>query len=78
MQIEWSARRHGVSDADIRHAFDHAIRYVEYEYEGEERILVIGADRRGELLELVVVPIDAPARIIHADVLRSKFYGYLR
>lgn len=78
MQIEWSARRHGVSDADIRHAFDHAIRYVEYEYEGEERILVIGADRRGSLLELVVVPIDAPARIIHADVLRPKFYDYLR
>ena len=55
-----------------------AIRLVEYEYAGHERLLVIGADRQGRLLELVAVPAGEPTRIIHADLLRPKFYDYLR
>jgi hypothetical protein len=51
---------------------------VEYEYEGEERLLVIGPDTTGRLLEIVAVPVEVPARIIHADVLREKFYAFLR
>ena len=78
MHIEQSARRHGLADEDIRHAWRNALRYVEYEYEGEERLLVIGADRSGRLLELVLVPSSGPTRIIHADRLRAKFYDYLR
>ncbi len=54
------------------------IRYVEYDYDGDERLLVIGADRHGRMLELVAVPADAPTRIIHADRLRPKFYEFLR
>lgn len=57
---------------------ENAIRYVEFEYEEEERLLVIGADRQGRLLELVAVPADEPTRIIHADRLRPKFHEYLR
>jgi len=67
-----------VSDGDIRHAWETAMRYVEYEYDGEERLLVIGADRHGRLLEIVAVPADEPTRIIHAATLRPKFYDYLR
>lgn len=78
MEITNSARKHGVDDADIVHAFDNAVRYVEYEYDGEDRVLVIGTDRAGRLLELVAVPVGAPNRIIHADKLRAKFYDYLR
>ena len=33
--------------------------------------------RTGDLLEVVFVA-DEPARIIHADRLRAKFYEYLR
>ena len=73
-----SARKHGLEDADIQHAWLNAIRLVEYDYEGEERLLIIGADRRGRLLELVAVPAGSPTRIIHADLLRPKFYDYLR
>lgn len=73
-----AARRHGVEDADIQHAWLNAIRLIEYEYEGEERLMVIGADRHGRLLELVAVPAGSPTRIIHADLLRPKFYDYLR
>lgn len=73
-----AARRHGVEDADIQHAWLNAIRLIEYEYEGEERLMLIGADRHGRLLELVAVPAGSPTRIIHADLLRPKFYDYLR
>ena len=78
MQILDSARKHGVGGDDILHAWENAIRYVEYEYDGEERLLVIGADQHGRLLELVAVPADEPTRIIHADALRPTFYDYLR
>lgn len=78
MQIIESARKHDVADKDIVHAWENAIRYVEFEYHGEERLLVIGADRHGRMLELVAVPSDTPNRIIHADALRPTFYEYLR
>ena len=78
MRISDSARKHGVDDEDIAHAWENAIRYVEYDYDGDERLLVIGADRHGRMLELVAVPADEPTRIIHADRLRPKFYEFLR
>ena len=78
MEIRDSARKHGITDAEIEHAWHHAIRLVEYEYNGQERLLVIGPDQHGRLLELVAVPADEPTRIIHADRLRPKFYDYLR
>ena len=40
MEIVSSARKHGIHDADIDHAWLHATRLVEYEYEGEERLLL--------------------------------------
>jgi len=78
VQIQDSARKHGIPDDDIEHAWRSAMRYVEYEYDGEARLPIIGADRRGRLLELVAVPADVPTRTIHADTLRPKFYDYLR
>ena len=78
MEIRGSARKHGITDAEIEHAWHHAIRLVEYEYNGQERLLVIGPDQHGRLLELVSVPADDPTRIIHADRLRPKFSDYLR
>jgi len=78
VRISDSARKHGVDDEDITHAWENAIRYVEYDYDGDRRLLVIGADRHGRMLELVAVPADEPTRIIHADRLRPKFYEFLR
>jgi uncharacterized DUF497 family protein len=78
VEITPSARKHGVDDAEIQHTWRNAMRLVEYEYLGEDRLLVIGPDRHGRLLELVAVPAQAPVRIIHADRLRPKFYDYLR
>ncbi|MBF6357773.1 hypothetical protein IU449_25065 [Nocardia higoensis] len=78
MNITASARKHGITDADILHAYENALRYVEYEYKGDERLLIIGPDLAGRLLELVAVPAGDPNRIIHADWLRPKFHDYLR
>ena len=78
MEIRPSARKHGVDQEDILHAWTNAIRLVEYEYHGEHRLLVIGPDRHGRMLELVAVPINEPTRVIHADRLRPKLYDYLR
>lgn len=72
-----SARKHGFTDEEIIHAFNNAIRYVEYEYEGEERLHVIGATGAGTLLEIVAVDLPEPNRIIHAGRLRNKFYYLL-
>jgi uncharacterized DUF497 family protein len=78
VEVTTSARKHGIDDADIQHAWTNAIRLVEYDYDGEDRLLVIGPDRHGRMLELVAVPVGEPTRIIHADRLRPTFYDYLR
>ena len=72
MEVTPSARKHEVDDADIQHAWRNAMRLVECEYLGEDRLLVIGPDRHGRLLELVAVPAQTPVRIIHADYDRSS------
>lgn len=78
MEITGSARKHGIADADILHAWDHALRIVPQEYDNETRLLVLGPSRDGALLELVVVEADRPTRVIHADRMRPKFLDYLR
>lgn len=78
MQILPSARKHGIPDADIFHAWENAIRVGVQQFHGEYRLLVVGPDRGGAMLELVAVPAVAPARIIHADRLRPSRYDYLR
>jgi hypothetical protein len=75
VEVACSARRHGISDEDMLHAARHA--FVEVPTGQPDRIFLIGADTTGRFLEIVVVdPEDDPV-IIHADVLRPKFYRYL-
>lgn len=78
MKVLNSAFKHGIAEADILHAFVNAIRLVEIEKYGEERLIVIGPDRAGAWLELVAVPAEDASRVIHADQLRPKFYEFLR
>lgn len=73
-----SSFKHGIVEADILHAFRNAVRLVEVEQYGEERLIMIGPDRAGNWLELVAVPVEGADRIIHADRLRPKFYEFLR
>ena len=74
MEVADSARRHGVLDEDLRAAVSVALAAVR---QGDDRVLYIGADTSGRLLEVVVLdPEDDPV-VIHAMPLRRKFYRYL-
>jgi hypothetical protein len=67
-----SARRHGVSEEDMRHAFRNPVRTF---LVGEDMTMVIGADAAGRLIELGVVESrDEPGLVIvHAMPARTKF-----
>jgi uncharacterized DUF497 family protein len=71
--IHPSARKHGVADADIRHAVDHALA-IEDAGDDPDRWLVMGPDRAGNLLEVVVlVTTEGTQLAIHAMKMRAKF-----
>jgi hypothetical protein len=62
---------HGVRDEDIQRAYGQAVAWVEL---GEDppRYLVVGPDRTGNLLEMVVILVDAGVLAIHAMPLRPS------
>lgn len=73
VEVHDSARKHGVADADIHHAIDHALA-IEDAGEDPDRWLVIGPDRAGNLLEVVVLTTVEGAQLaIHAMPMRAKF-----
>ena len=78
VEIHESARKHGVLDEDIAHAYDHALAWLEI---GEDpyRYLVAGPNRAGNLLELVVLITQTVELAIHAMKLRpvneAKLFG---
>ena len=65
-----SARRDGIEDDDILHAYWHPIRLV---YE-DEVLMLVGGDRTGRLLEVgVTEQPDGTDVVIHAMAVRSKY-----
>ncbi len=78
VEVAVSARKHGIPDADILHAWRNVLRVAEQDYGGESRVIAVGPARNGALLELVLVPDDAPNRVIHADCARRSFLNRLR
>jgi len=73
VEIADNARKHGVAASDMEHAVRNAIRVIDQ----GDRDLYIGADRSGRLLEVVVLDDDGQPVVIHAMVLRRKFYDQL-
>ncbi len=71
MEIHPSAHRHQVPDADISHAYEHAIAWVKL---GDDpyRYLVAGPDRAGNLLEVVLLELPDTVLVIHAMALRRS------
>lgn len=66
-----SARRHGVSDADILHAWRNPTDAWELD---EGMTMLIGHDCATRLLEIGVVDGDAGTVIVHAMPARPKFH----
>lgn len=71
MIIELSARKHGVDDEDMQHAFRNHWRRIETE---DPAVTVfVGPSTVGAPLEIVVVCDEAGAAIIHAMAARRKY-----
>lgn len=76
MDVHASARKHGIRDADVRHA---ATRFlVAYPLtdgdEGPCRELRLGPDLAGNLLEIVVLLLDDGRElVIHAMRMRPRY-----
>lgn len=65
-----SARRHGVDDDDILHAYHHPIRVFAL----DDLTMLIGGDRSGQPLEIGVVASDEGIEfVVHAMGARPKF-----
>ena len=71
MIIEPSARKHGVRDEDMRHAFRNHWRRLATD--DVARTVFIGPSTTGQPLELVVVWDEAGTAIIHAMAARRKY-----
>jgi hypothetical protein len=68
--IATNARKHGVHDDDMIHAFNHP-KFVDDQDDGF--VMFVGADTSGNLLEIgVIESVDGPI-IIHAMTARPKY-----
>ncbi|GAA3634733.1 hypothetical protein GCM10022223_61400 [Kineosporia mesophila] len=68
--IAGSARKHGVGDEDMQHAYMNPIRIFDVD---EGLRMFIGPDRTARLLEVGVVEGDLAPVIVHAMPVRPKF-----
>lgn len=78
-EIHRSARKHGVPEAAILHAIDHALTVIDLEPDADPpKILAIGLNHAGNLLEIIWLALDADVNlVIHAMSLRPTFYDLL-
>lgn len=64
-----SARKHGVDDPDMLHAYRYPVRVFEL----DGLTMLVGADEAGRLLEVGVVVGDGVPFIVHAMRAREQF-----
>jgi len=64
-----SARKHGVLDDDILHAYRHPTRVLQL----DDLVMLIGPGQSGQLLEIGVSRAEGIDFIIHAMPARAKF-----
>ena len=78
MEIHQSACRHGIDDDDIWHAVDHALVVDVESRDAARRILFLGPDRAGNLLEVMALEFDDEQLVvIHAMRMRRKYENLL-
>ena len=64
-----SARKHGITDEDMLHAFRNAI----LESANDDITMVIGPNRHGNLIEVGLIRTNDNILIIHAMQARKKY-----
>ncbi|NBS00323.1 MAG: hypothetical protein EBT42_08190 [Actinobacteria bacterium] len=74
LQIHDSALKHGISEFDIRHAYENSIALFMLDQESHEvKILIIGPDSAGNLLETIVLEKeDQSLLVIHSMKIRKS------
>ena len=79
IKFRQSAFKHGLTDADIRHAFETMKYDAEFdEPDTENKHLLIGFDRKANLIEVLYNPIDENSvRVFHAMKCRNLFLSLL-
>lgn len=76
VEIRPSARKHGVSDDDIRHAIDNATAAITRP-EQPDFTMLIGPDASARLLEVGIIETDDQDYVIHAMTARNKYLAML-
>lgn len=64
-----SARKHGISDSDMLHAYRNPIRVFQMDH----LLMLIGGDESGRMLEIGVAAAEGIEFIVHAMPAREKF-----
>ncbi len=64
-----SARKHGISDHDMLHAYRNPIRVFVL----DDMVMLIGGDEAGRLLEVGVAEAEGLEFIVHAMPARERF-----
>jgi hypothetical protein len=64
-----SARKHGIADTDMLHAYRNPIRVFEL----DDLIMLIGGDESGRMMEVGVAAAEGIEFIVHAMPAREKF-----
>ena len=77
MEIVASARKHGISDDDIRHAFINAVAAITTADQSDFTML-IGADIAGKFLEIGVLAAEDNDYVIHAMAARSRYLKMIK
>ena len=79
MEIHSAARKHGCADSDIHHAVEQQLVVHDLgDDESPYRLVVLGPDRAGNLLEIIVLILDDERQIaIHAMPMRTKYLSLL-
>ena len=77
MEILPRARKHRISDADIRHAFNNAVAAITAPHQ-PDFTMVVGADLNGQLLEIGVLAADDNDYVIHAMRARAKYVKMIK
>lgn len=72
VEILQSARKHGISDDDIRHGFDNAVAAITAP-DQPDFTMIVGADSNGQLLEIGVLAADDNDYVIHAMQARTRY-----
>jgi hypothetical protein len=72
VEILPSGRRHGIDEKDIQHGVEQAL-LIEEIGDDPMRFLVLGPDRAGNLLEIVILDRPQGPAVIHAMKMRQKY-----